>query len=87
MLTADRLSGPSRRARLVEEARAASSLNHPGIVTIHAIESAGGFDFIVMELVPGKSLDALIPVRGCVSATSWTSSSSEEKRGVTRRNG
>jgi len=64
VLPADRLSDPARRARFVEEARAASSLNHPRIVTIHAIESAEGFDFIVMELVPGKSLDALIPRHG-----------------------
>jgi eukaryotic-like serine/threonine-protein kinase len=64
VLPADRLSDPARRARFVEEARAASSLNHPHIVTIHEIESAEGIDTIVMELVPGKTLDALIPRQG-----------------------
>jgi serine/threonine protein kinase len=64
VLPAEKLSDPARRARFFEEARAASSLNHPGIVTIHAIESAEGLDFIVMELVPGKTLDALIPRQG-----------------------
>ena len=64
VLPADRLSDPARRARFVEEARAASTLNHPHIVTIHEIESAEGVDFIVMELVPGKTLDALIPRQG-----------------------
>jgi serine/threonine protein kinase len=65
VLPADKLSDPTRRARFVHEARAASALNHHHIVTIYEIESAEGIDFIVMELVPGKTLDALIPPTGC----------------------
>jgi serine/threonine protein kinase len=64
VLPAERLSDPVRRARFEQEARAASALNHPHIVTIHEIESAEGIDFIVMELVAGKTLDALIPSHG-----------------------
>jgi eukaryotic-like serine/threonine-protein kinase len=64
VLPAERLSDPTRRARFVQEAKAASALNHPNIVTIYEIESAGGIDFIVMELLPGKTLDALIPRQG-----------------------
>src|SRR5262245_40754724 len=61
VLPGERLSDPARRARFVQEAKAASALNHPHIVTIHEIESADGIDFIVMELVPGTTLDVLIP--------------------------
>ena len=46
-----------RRRRFIREAKAASALNHPNIVTIHAIEQAEGMDCIVMEYVVGKPLD------------------------------
>ena len=52
------------RARFVREARAASALNHPHIVTIHDIARDGDVDFIVMEYVEGQPLDRLIPRHG-----------------------
>jgi Tol biopolymer transport system component/tRNA A-37 threonylcarbamoyl transferase component Bud32 len=64
LLRPERLADPTRRTRFVQEARAASALNHPNIVTIYEIESAAGVDILVMELVPGKTLDALIPRAG-----------------------
>jgi eukaryotic-like serine/threonine-protein kinase len=64
VLPADRMADENRRRRFVQEARAASALNHPNIVTIHEIESADGMDYIVMEYVPGQTLDALIPKSG-----------------------
>jgi serine/threonine protein kinase len=42
--------------RLRIEARAASALSHPGIVTIYDIDEADGVPFITMELVDGKSI-------------------------------
>jgi serine/threonine-protein kinase len=55
-----RTTSSDEAARLGQEARAAATLNHPGIVTIHDFET--GFDgyFIAMEYVPGASLDALL---------------------------
>jgi serine/threonine protein kinase len=64
VLPADRLADEGRRQRFLREARAAAALSHPHIVTIYEVEAADGVDFLVMEFVRGKSLDALIPRGG-----------------------
>jgi eukaryotic-like serine/threonine-protein kinase len=64
ILPADRLADAQRRRRFVKEAQALPALNHPHIVTIHELESAGEIDFIVTELVRGATLDVLIPKHG-----------------------
>ena len=57
-------SDPERLERFKREARAVASLNHPNIVTLHSVEESDGHHFLTMELVDGKSLDALIPDGG-----------------------
>jgi serine/threonine protein kinase len=63
-LPPDKTSDPERKRRFAQEARAASALNHPRIVTIHDIDHADGADFIVMEFLGGKTLEQLIPPKG-----------------------
>lgn len=64
-------SGEDKNAkrRLLQEARAASALNHPNIVTIYSIEETEGFDFIVMEFVEGETLKSIIE-RGALETSS-----------------
>jgi serine/threonine-protein kinase len=51
---------PERRRRFLQEARAASALNHPNIITIHDIVFEGDTAFMVMELISGKTLSELL---------------------------
>src|SRR5215470_12432287 len=51
---------PTRLARFEAEARAASALNHPNIVTIHEAGRGAAGPYIVMELVEGRTLRDLL---------------------------
>ncbi|HTU44418.1 MAG TPA: protein kinase [Bryobacteraceae bacterium] len=51
---------PSRRQRFIQEAKSASALNHPGIVTVYEIGVADGFEYIAMELVRGRTLEQVL---------------------------
>jgi Tol biopolymer transport system component/predicted Ser/Thr protein kinase len=60
VLPAAKVADPDRRRRFEQEAKSASALNHPNIITVYDINRAGGSDFIVMEFVAGKTLAELI---------------------------
>jgi Tol biopolymer transport system component len=59
-LPAEFMADPARVRRFEREARAASALNHPNIVTIHEIAQANGTQFIATEFVEGRTLRSLI---------------------------
>ena len=59
LLTEASREDKSALERFWREARAASSLNHPGICTIHELNESAETPFIVMELLEGNSLEKL----------------------------
>jgi serine/threonine protein kinase len=59
VLAPDRLDRASRD-RLRTEALALSSLNHPNVASVYDFGCAAGVDYLVMEYVPGATLDELV---------------------------
>ena len=64
VLPAERVADADRKARFVQEAKAASALNHPNIVHIYDIDQQDGVGCIAMEYVEGKTLGQLIGRKG-----------------------
>ena len=64
ILPADKVADDDRRRRFAQEAKAASALNHPGIVTIHDITQHEGIDFIAMEFVDGETVEGYMKRKG-----------------------
>src|SRR5215216_6091282 len=56
LLPPEYTSHEDRRRRFLQEARAASALNHPHILTVYEIGDADGKPFIVMEYIEGETL-------------------------------
>lgn len=85
VLPADLAHDPARRERFEREARAASALNHPNIVTIHDIGQEGPSLFIVMELVAGKTLRSLLD-EGPLSPTVLVRTAKQLAEGLAKAN-
>src|SRR5271169_459556 len=64
VLPPEKVADADRKRRFVQEAKSESALNHPNIITISAIATDNGIDFIAMEYVPGKALNQLITRKG-----------------------
>jgi eukaryotic-like serine/threonine-protein kinase len=71
-LPEDEQAGETDRARFLQEARAASAINHPNVCVIYDLKEHEGGQFIVMEYVEGRTLkqmttnQELIPVEKAV---------------------
>ncbi len=56
LLPPDVASNRERMRRFIQEAKAASALNHPNIITIHEIGEADSRNFIATEFIDGETL-------------------------------
>ncbi len=74
---------PERRERLLQEARAASTLEHPHIAVIHAVGEAEGVTFIAMELIRGEKLSDTI-TRGALPQKRALDLAAEVAEGLAR---
>ena len=62
-----------RRARFEREARLLASLNHPHIAQVYGFEESEEIAALVMELVPGETLDTIIQPEASGPRTRWPS--------------
>src|SRR2546423_6674542 len=56
ILPAEVATHPDRMRRFVQEAKAASALNQPNIITIHEIDETDSINFIATEFIDGETL-------------------------------
>lgn len=58
VMTRDRARDPDARRRFLREGRAAAAVEHPHLLTIHAVGEHEGLPYIVMQLLEGQTLGA-----------------------------
>jgi tetratricopeptide (TPR) repeat protein/TolB-like protein len=83
VLPPELVANADRRERFIQEARAASALEHPHIAVIHEIAEADGVSFIAMELVRGDKLSELT-IRGPVPPARALEIAGEVAEGLAR---
>ncbi|GMR22434.1 MAG: hypothetical protein BMS9Abin37_0783 [Acidobacteriota bacterium] len=60
VLPPELVTDEARLLRFVQEAKAAASIHHPHVATIHEIDNAAGVYFIAMELIDGEKLSDVV---------------------------
>lgn len=55
------------RERTMREARAVAALSHPNLVTLYDVVQHDGDPYVVMELVPSRSLGEVLQEQGCLT--------------------
>ena len=83
VLSEELSSDPDRRSRFEQEARSASALNHPNIVTVHDIGASGSIVYIAMELVEGRTVRELL-VEGAIPVKRMLSIAAQTADGLAR---
>src|SRR5918911_4021405 len=63
VLSPEAVAQEDRRRRFLQEARAASALNHPHILTVYEVGEADGKPYMVMEYVQGETLRQRLAAR------------------------
>lgn len=63
VLRADLTANPDRKRRFLQEAKAASAVNHPAIAQIYDVDEVEGMTYIAMEYVEGQTVSKLINKR------------------------
>ena len=71
---------PSGQARLINEAKAAATLDHPNICSIHEVGEEDDHVFIVMQYLEGQNLAERSGRAGCLPPKWWTSAYRRRKR-------
>lgn len=70
IMTPGLLADPTAAERFQREARSAAAINHPNVVTIHAVGVHRDLPYLVMELVDGQSLEDRLRI-GALPASTW----------------
>ena len=68
MLPAELIQNPESVRRFIQEAKAASALNHPNIITVYDIGESNSERYLVMELVSGSTLRSMAATRHTLPA-------------------